>query len=710
MRNKSRLDNDTTDEDIHITSVPPSFQQFAEEVRARHQKPKQTPVTIAQKLSPAEFNTAMVHFYRGEVQRSNVWRSRLDATTNWAVITAGATLSFVFSSPDNPHFAIPINSILVSIFLFMEARRYRYYEVWANRVRVLETGYFAPMLSHRTIPPDKEWAEHISADLLSPHFTISEWEALGRRLRSNYLWIFILLALSWTLKVYIHPSPILANDPHLQAGAPGIWYLTHLSTANSRVSGVTFPGVPGVVLGHNEFIAWGATNVGPDVQDLYFETFNDKGEYKTPDGWAMPSVRKEEIKVRANPLNPATEIVNLDVQTTRNGVIIGEENGSKFALKWTALDPKNQDLEAFFRLNRAKNWNDFKSSLKTYGGATQNFVYADVKGNIGWYAAGKVPIRKTGDGALPYDGSNDDGAWTGFIPFEELPNLYNPAEGFIVTANQRIAGTDYKYPQMSRDAATPWRARRIYDSLKDNKKVTMDDVRNIQYDSLNLPVSNLAKEIVKLNAASPETLEVLKTWDGRMTADSKGAVLANEIRNCVGNKIADDNKPVPSFLIREKILWWAIEQKSARWLPKQFADYNSLLKTCDTESRTSLSDPKRAGADSSKWTWGSVFKARFPHPLSAAPLIGMQFVTPNVEIDGSGQTPNVGSSVSMRHIASPGNWDATRHVIPLGQSGNPLSPHYKDQFEMWRTGTPAIFPFSKSAVEKAAKEIILMTN
>ena len=215
MRNKSRLEKDTTDEDIHITSVPPSFQQFAEEVRARHEKPKQTPVTIAQKLSPAEFNTAMVHFYRGEVQRSNVWRSRLDATTNWAVITAGATLSFVFSSPDNPHFAIPINSILVSIFLFMEARRYRYYEVWANRVRVLETGYFAPMLSHRTIPPDQEWAEHISADLLNPHFTISEWEALGRRLRSNYLWIFILLALSWTLKVYIHPSPIISSDPRI---------------------------------------------------------------------------------------------------------------------------------------------------------------------------------------------------------------------------------------------------------------------------------------------------------------------------------------------------------------------------------------------------------------------------------------------------------------------------------------------------------------
>src|SRR5215204_1045216 len=213
MKDEVRFDNFTTEEDIHISRLPASFQSLAEEVRARSQKPKSTPITIAQKLSPSEFNTAMVHFYRGEVQRSNVWRGRLDATTNWAVITAGATLSFVFSSSENPHFAIPINCILVSIFLFMEARRYRYYEVWANRVRVLETGYFAPMLSHRTIPPDKEWAEHISADLISPRFTISEWEAVGRRLRANYLWIFILLALSWTLKIYIHPSPIPTLTP-----------------------------------------------------------------------------------------------------------------------------------------------------------------------------------------------------------------------------------------------------------------------------------------------------------------------------------------------------------------------------------------------------------------------------------------------------------------------------------------------------------------
>ena len=222
MRNEVRFQAETTDEEIHITNVPPSFQAFADEVRVRSQKPKNTPLSLPQKLAPAEFNTALVHFYRGEVQRSNVWRSRLDATTNWAVITAGATLSFVFSSPSNPHFAIPINTILVSIFLFMEARRYRYYEVWANRVRVLETGYFAPMLSHQTMPPDKEWAEHISADLITPHFTISEWEAVGRRLRSNYIWIFVLLALSWALKVYLHPFPATDLETFVNRAQVGI--------------------------------------------------------------------------------------------------------------------------------------------------------------------------------------------------------------------------------------------------------------------------------------------------------------------------------------------------------------------------------------------------------------------------------------------------------------------------------------------------------
>ncbi|MGZ8844845.1 MAG: DUF2270 domain-containing protein [Pyrinomonadaceae bacterium] len=165
------------------------------------------PVEVARRLSPAEFNTSMVHFYRGEVQRSNTWRNRLDTTTNWAVLSAGAMLSFAFSSPNTPHFVIPVDSILVAVFLVMEARRYRYYEIWSSRVRVIETGYLATMLAPESVPRDQEWASHLASDLLTPHFTISVWEAIGRRLRRNYIWLFALLALSWNLKVYLYPTP-----------------------------------------------------------------------------------------------------------------------------------------------------------------------------------------------------------------------------------------------------------------------------------------------------------------------------------------------------------------------------------------------------------------------------------------------------------------------------------------------------------------------
>jgi uncharacterized membrane protein len=181
-----------------------------------------TPAAQMRRMGHSDFNTAMIHFYRGEVQRSNTWRNRLDTTTNWAVLTAGATLSFVFGSATNAHFVIPINSILVAIFLMMEARRYRYYEIWSSRVRVIETGYFAQMLAPEGVPPDEAWAEHLAADLITPHFTITEWEAIGRRLRRNYLWIFALLALAWNLKVYLHPLPARDFDAFIDRAQVGL--------------------------------------------------------------------------------------------------------------------------------------------------------------------------------------------------------------------------------------------------------------------------------------------------------------------------------------------------------------------------------------------------------------------------------------------------------------------------------------------------------
>ena len=187
--------------------------------------PERKPITSSdalRKLSPAEFNTAIAHFYRGEVQRSNTWRTRLDNTTYWAVLTVAGALSFAFSSPNNPHFLIPIISILVAIFMLMEARRYRYYEIWASRVRVIETGYLAQMLAPNGVPRDQEWASHLAADLLTPKFTISNWEAVGRRLRRNYIWLFALLALSWNLKVYLHPQAAVNLDEFVSRATVGL--------------------------------------------------------------------------------------------------------------------------------------------------------------------------------------------------------------------------------------------------------------------------------------------------------------------------------------------------------------------------------------------------------------------------------------------------------------------------------------------------------
>jgi penicillin G amidase len=496
-------------------------------------------------------------------------------------------------------------------------------------------------------------------------------------------------------------KPILANDPHLAPTAPGIWYMVHLATPRNRVAGVSLPGAAGVVIGHNEHIAWGSTNVGPDVQDVYHEEFNAEGKYRTPTGWAEPTIRREEINVRENLLSPKTVVEVLEVKETRNGPIIIETEGQTISLKWTALDPANREFDAFYHLNRVSDWDAFIKVLSGYGGPTQNFVYADVKGNIGWQIAGRVPVRRVGDGGLPYKGSTTDGDWVGWIPFNELPNLYNPPAGFIMTANQRIAGMDYKYPQLIRDFAPPWRARRLHDLLSNDAKATMDSTAAAQLDTYSIPHSMLAKEIVGMEAASEESIKTLKDWDGRMVPESQAALLVNEIRNCAANKIAAANRPVPAGTIREKILHWAIGDNAKRWLPTGFEDYTALLKACDTEAVATFA--KSYGADRSQWTFGKINPARFQHPLAAAPLIGGQFATPSTPTPGIGTTPNVGSGVSMRLIASPGNWDATRLIIPLGQSGNPASPHYKDQFETWLNGTPAALPFSLDAIKKAAK-------
>jgi len=231
-------------------------------------------------------------------------------------------------------------------------------------------------------------------------------------------------------------------------------------------------------------------------------------------------------------------------------------------------------------------------------------------------------------------------------------------------------------------------------------------MRDIQFDTFSLAHSRFAHEVVNLNAASAETLKLLGGWDGKMNANSQAALLANEMRAVFRSKIFNGNG------IKDKpggdagFLEWLITEKPKNWLPKEYKSYKDLLVASDTEARANLA--KKYGANQSDWLYGNAFQIRFPHPLAAAPLIGGLFAIEAFPLNGNGLSPNVGASVSMRHITVPGNWDATRHGIALGESGDPKSPHWKDQLENWKSGETQIFPFSKAAVEKAATEVILL--
>lgn len=525
-------------------------------------------------------------------------------------------------------------------------------------------------------------------------------------------------------------KPLLANDPHLLASAPSIWHMVQLNAPGLRVAGVTSPGLPGVVIGHNERIAWGFTNVGPDVADVYLEKFDPQNprRYMTPTGWREATVRREEIRVRKSFTSAETETQVLEVTVTRHGPVVFEREGKRFALRWTALDPKLTGAEGFFALNAARNWTEFQTAIARYTAPMQNMVYADVDGHIGYTAAGRVPLRKSGDGSLPYDGSTDAGEWTGYIPFEKLPRLFDPPSGIIVTANQRIVGTDYPY-FLTREWAAPYRARRILELLEAKPKLTVDDFRAIQGDTFSIPGSIFVRETMRtlkdvnfpLDTRSAQgdkmlrqSLASFQNWDGRIVPESTIAPLVAEMRLAFRNRII--KAAIGEELAKEygwgnssTLIDRLITEQPRQWLPKEFTSYADLLLACYADARAALT--KRLGADESQWTWGRYALVSFPHPLARVPLIGQQFLIPPFPQTGSGSnltTVNVGRGVSMRFIADTGDWDRTQLSITLGQSGLPASPHWKDQLEDWRGVAPRVFPFTRPAVERATRQTIVI--
>ncbi len=521
-------------------------------------------------------------------------------------------------------------------------------------------------------------------------------------------------------------KPLLANDPHLMPSAPSIWYMVHLSAPGIRVAGVTAAGLPGVVIGHNEDIAWGFTNVGTDVQDVYLEKFNPQNpnQYQTPSGWRDVEVRQEAIKVRKGFTDTATDTVMHNVTVTRNGPIILDRAGRRYALRWTALDPKLNNPDISFSLNRAHNWKEFTEALRRYTGPMQNIVYADTAGHIGYYAAGIVPLRSSGDGSVPHDGATDAGQWTSFIPFDKLPHLYDPPSGIIVTANQRIVGSDYPYV-LTHSWAQPYRARRILDLLQKKQKLTADDYRAVLgdvYSSAGVTFARATNKLFPPNSLTAPADEGLRNviasfedWDGLLNVDSRTAPWVAQMRlafrtRIINAALGDERARSFGWATFDTTLDRIIIEQPREWLPKDFSSYQDLLKACYNEARQALT--KALGEDETKWTWGNMVKSRFPHPLAQAPLIGLQFTIPPFPQNGTsflvGATVNVGASVSMRLIADTANWDQTQQGIALGESGLPSSPHWKDQLEDWKAVTPAVFPFSEAAIAKATKSTLVL--
>jgi penicillin amidase len=524
-------------------------------------------------------------------------------------------------------------------------------------------------------------------------------------------------------------KPLLSNDMHLNHQMPNLWYEAHLQAGDYDVVGVTLPGLPFVIVGHNRRIAWGFTNVGPTVEDLYIENFNDQGAYQTPAGWQPPEDRAEVIRVKSQPN------ISVDVVLTRHGPIItdlipGETR--KIALRWTAYDSVH---DPFFDIDSAQNWDEFRHALASWDSPAQNTVYADVDGHIGYQATGHIPLRSAGDGSLPVSGSDDQHEWTGYIPFDKLPRVFDAPSGILATANSRIAPDKYPY-SISTEWDPPWRTDRIYQVLESGRKFSAADMLSLQTDLYSVFDRFCAERFVYAldhvknpSKRAQQARDLMRDWDGRLTANSAAATIENrsqyELRRLLlESKLGSAPKnlppksasPPPESFSWKSYRWFSssiwlenvLEKQPKRWLPEGYENYEALLAAA---VEAAISNPE-APQDLTQWRWGMFSPIDIEHPvLGRLPLIG-RWTGPGIhEQSGGGLSiKQVGRTFgpSERYTADLSDFDQSTLRTVTGQGGNFLSSYYMDQWKAWYEGTTFSLPFSKEAVEKAkAHELVL---
>ncbi len=507
-------------------------------------------------------------------------------------------------------------------------------------------------------------------------------------------------------------KPLLSNDMHLGINVPNIWYMADLRAPGFHAAGVTLPGVPFVVAGHNEHVAWGFTALYGDVQDLYIEKLDGKGNFQVADGsWKPLNIDRETIRVRGR------KDVPYDVHLTDHGPLLDPlftRDSRAIALKWTLYDTTLNSIP-LYSINIASNWTEFSSALAQWCWPTQNVVYSDDQGHIGYRAVGRIPIRPAGIvSKLVQDTAHE---WRGYIPFDDLPNAFDPPSGFLATANSRVTSDKSKSP-LTNEWADPYRAERIYKLLQGRDNLRTADMLATQtdvYSEMDQELGHRLAYAIDHTANADEQLrkaaDLMRSWDGRLTTDSAAASLATQTRYALrimllqpklGNEDAEDYEWSESNFSEEEIVMHA----SPDWLPPNYRDWDAFL----TAAVGRAMKDGHAPTDVTKWTYGSWHVVDIEHPLS-------NFLPYVSRIAGTGPQPLSGDTTTVKQVGRAfgpsqrftmdwSNIDGSTEDIVLGESGNPYSPYFRDQWDDYYNGRTFALPFTPGAVSSHAQHTL----
>lgn len=555
--------------------------------------------------------------------------------------------------------------------------------------------------------------------------------------------------------------PLLANDPHLAPAMPSLWYQSALhctsldDDCNYDVTGWTMAGLPGVFIGHNDSIAWGFTNLGPDVTDLVLHKI-DGDDYLLDGTFRSLDIRKEEIDVAGS------DPVTITIRSTPDGPIISgitgietydvvaadapvpppgaldlqpERAGGDYAvaLRWTALEAQ-PTFDAFDALNTARDWDSFRDAARLLSVPAQNLLYADTSGRIGYQAPGRIPIRQGYDGKWPIPGWTSDFRWEGYIPFEALPSVIDPPEGWIVTANQAVIGPDYPY-FLTDDWSYGARSQRIVELIESatagGALMTADRMRTIQTDSNNALAQFLVPRLLALPApdGTEEAREVLAKWDYQQDADSAGAAYFNAIWAQMVERMFDSAADIDVIHSSGNDRFWLViediwdDPTNVWWIDKTSPiaeDRDALLAVAESAANDLLRD--RLGEDPNEWRWGALHTLTFTNGTLGTSGIGpieMIFNRGPVEVSGSeaavnatGWTPSNGFEVdwvpSMRQVIDLADFDSSSWVNLTGNSGHAYNRNYSDQVDTWLSGEQFPWLFTEQAVRETAVDTLTL--